>query len=1038
MTRKSKSSDTSIDPVTTRLREAINSAESNNNQNKVLLNDTNRHDEISEESKRKKRRKSTPNLIKSLNKSKYVESETDDEYLNFCSFNENFINDTNDLNNNNINTDLNLIDENYFQDDGLTNSMYKDDEDSLFDDQRKWNLDEKLNIISKYNSNFVKYLETKEFDFTYVQENGFDAPLVFLDKSGLGMRVPSENFRVSDVKSCVGSKRIIDVVDVNTQKGLTMSMKDWCEYYDSPNRDRLLNVISLEFSHTKLENYVEAPLVVRQLDWIETAWPRHLRESHTESTNLIDKMKYPKVQKYVLMSVAGCYTDFHIDMGGTSVWYHVLKGEKIFWLIPPTEKNLKTYEKWILSGNQSKVFLPDLMDECQRIVLKQGSTFMLPSGWIHGVYTSKDSLVFGGNFLHSFNAKMQLKVYNIESKTKVPQQYRYPFFLEIIWFALERYVHCLTGVTHMDDYNESNNPNEIDLRSAYKTFQPDENLSLNRFELEALQVLYDFVINLNENKRCVPKEIVQANLLLKSIKVILDDHNNKISIETNHQINGIPFMHWPKPDRKFMKKMENDLKKRELDYYSNLNSVQSYESKEDYEYNAQSPDNFDSNNHFSNGIVSSEFGQGFSDLMNNQFGNNSRKHVMRNMPRTKGSIKKRLRPQNIPRSNVERRRRVRCHNCEPCTRDDCGDCKYCKDMKKFGGTGISKQCCLAKQCLQPLLPTTTTCMLCDVLIDRFQTDKANIMYECEICFEIYHVQCFKRQYPDLDYVEPIINEDLVNCWKCPNCVNKGFINSNCFKQDMNKQAQFENSNGSNSLNDSFNNIINNVISSSVSSNSNLKNQSNSPIDFVLSPPSTSTSYLSSALTSVHPTKPKSKRHRRTKQEMEMARVQSINYSAKKENINSNLKRKRKNETISPEDNDESIISLDSLTYFEKQIILREFCEVITKPSEKDLAQLNRQQNMMINNKISIPKLIATESGSKISSNSANSNSDHETIIVDTDDSDSRDFDLEDDIQEKSLGLRPVVTTKNVNLNVKGNFSNFDFDPNNEHIYHDDD
>ena len=80
-------------------------------------------------------------------------------------------------------------------------------------------------------------------------------------------------------------------------------------------------------------------------------------------------------------------------------------------------------------------------------------------------------------------------------------------------------------------------------------------------------------------------------------------------------------------------------------------------------------------------------------------GKTGRKHNMRDIPRTKGSIRKRLRPQNIPRSAVERRRRVRCHHCEPCTRDDCGECKYCKDMKKFGGTGISKQCCLSKQCL---------------------------------------------------------------------------------------------------------------------------------------------------------------------------------------------------------------------------------------------------------------------------------------------------------------------------------------------------
>ena len=38
---------------------------------------------------------------------------------------------------------------------------------------------------------------------------------------------------------------------------------------------------------------------------------------------------YPKVQKYCLMSVKGCYTDFHVDFGGTSVWYHILKGSKV-------------------------------------------------------------------------------------------------------------------------------------------------------------------------------------------------------------------------------------------------------------------------------------------------------------------------------------------------------------------------------------------------------------------------------------------------------------------------------------------------------------------------------------------------------------------------------------------------------------------------------------------------------------------------------------------------------------------------------------
>lgn len=68
---------------------------------------------------------------------------------------------------------------------------------------------------------------------------------------------------------------------------------------------------------------------MRQLDWVDTVWPQHLKDCQTESTNIIHKMKYPKVQKYCLMSVKGCYTDFHIDMGGTSVWYHVLRGAKV-------------------------------------------------------------------------------------------------------------------------------------------------------------------------------------------------------------------------------------------------------------------------------------------------------------------------------------------------------------------------------------------------------------------------------------------------------------------------------------------------------------------------------------------------------------------------------------------------------------------------------------------------------------------------------------------------------------------------------------
>lgn len=64
-------------------------------------------------------------------------------------------------------------------------------------------------------------------------------------------------------------------MDVNTQKGTEMSMSQFVRYYETPEaqRDKLYNVISLEFSHTKLEHLVKRPTVVRPRLW---SLPGHL------------------------------------------------------------------------------------------------------------------------------------------------------------------------------------------------------------------------------------------------------------------------------------------------------------------------------------------------------------------------------------------------------------------------------------------------------------------------------------------------------------------------------------------------------------------------------------------------------------------------------------------------------------------------------------------------------------------------------------------------------------------------------------------
>lgn len=53
-------------------------------------------------------------------------------------------------------------------------------------------------------------------------------------------------------------------------------------------------------------------------------WPQKSSENENALFNK------PEVQKYCLIGVKDSYTDFHVDFGGSSVWYHVLKVRNVF------------------------------------------------------------------------------------------------------------------------------------------------------------------------------------------------------------------------------------------------------------------------------------------------------------------------------------------------------------------------------------------------------------------------------------------------------------------------------------------------------------------------------------------------------------------------------------------------------------------------------------------------------------------------------------------------------------------------------------
>ena len=252
--------------------------------------------------------------------------------------------------------------------------------------------------------------------------------VVNCDQDLLDMVMPRD-LTVRKVADLCGPSEHIPVIDVKTQNSLAKSwtLKRWADYYEALGEKAVCNVISLEISHNPLGRLVRRPKIVRDLDLQDSVWPPEMGNR---------KM----VAFYCLMSVADSYTDFHIDFGGSSVYYHILKGRKTFFFIPPEDKNLKKYSEWCNSDTQNETFLGDLTGDCIRVDLYPGDTAFIPAGWIHAVWTPEDSLVIGGNFLTRLHYEAQLKVVNVERDTKVQMKFKYPAFQKVMWLTLLKYL----------------------------------------------------------------------------------------------------------------------------------------------------------------------------------------------------------------------------------------------------------------------------------------------------------------------------------------------------------------------------------------------------------------------------------------------------------------------------------------------------------------------------------------------------------------------------------------------------------------------
>ncbi|CAI4221031.1 unnamed protein product [Auanema sp. JU1783] len=291
----------------------------------------------------------------------------------------------------------------------------------------------------------------QEFNAIFDTLKTWEKVFLIKKKDDLCLKMPDNDFYIDSLLDIFGGDYVVDTIDVYKQATVAMKLSSFVSRFKSQERERLYNFLSLEFSRSeKMRDLVAPPITVNKISFVHRLWPDchdpvNWNPSLEKAVKIAEEQKLskPDVALFCLCGMAGSYTDFHIDFGGSSVWYHIFKGKKIFYIAPPTEENLEIYENYQKREDRTLVFLGDLFPAGQlgRVVIEEGETLMIPAGWIHAVFTPVDSLVFGGNFLHALNIDMQLRVYDLEQRVKaavgLDDKFMFPYFELVHWNAVK-------------------------------------------------------------------------------------------------------------------------------------------------------------------------------------------------------------------------------------------------------------------------------------------------------------------------------------------------------------------------------------------------------------------------------------------------------------------------------------------------------------------------------------------------------------------------------------------------------------------------
>ncbi len=91
-----------------------------------------------------------------------------------------------------------------------------------------------------------------ELNRDYLDKNGFNRPILVENTNGLNIKLPDRNdLKINDIVDLIGRDYKLDVIDVERQEIVNMTIAELKQYFDNNKRNKIYNLLSLEISQTK-------------------------------------------------------------------------------------------------------------------------------------------------------------------------------------------------------------------------------------------------------------------------------------------------------------------------------------------------------------------------------------------------------------------------------------------------------------------------------------------------------------------------------------------------------------------------------------------------------------------------------------------------------------------------------------------------------------------------------------------------------------------------------------------------------------------